>query len=32
MNYNLLIKCYLNEIDKISKPKHKKYNCKIKFD
>ena len=31
MNYNLLIKCCFNEIDKISKPKHEKYNSKIKY-
>ena len=31
MNYNLLIKYCLNEIDEISKPKHKKYNSKIKY-
>jgi hypothetical protein len=31
MNYNILLKCCLNEIDKISKPKHKKYNSKIKY-
>ena len=31
MNYNILLKCCLNEIDKISKPKHKKYISKIKY-
>ena len=31
MNYNLLIKYCLSEIDKILKPKHIKYNSKIKY-
>ena len=31
MNYNLLMKYCLNEINKISKPKHKKYKLMTKY-
>ena len=32
MNNNLLMKYCLNEINKISKPKHKKYNSITKYN
>lgn len=30
-NFKLLLKCCLNEINKISKPRHKKYDSKVKY-